>query len=287
MAVTNFNPTIWSALILSALSKTHVAGAITNRDYEGDASNAEAVKITSIADPTINTYTGADITTEDIDDATRSLPLDQKKYFSFYLDDVERAQSVNGGALMTEATSRAAYGLADVLDTYILSRIHAEASASNPDHQYGEVTLTTVAKAYDTLVDLGVLLDEANVPEQSRWAVVTPAFHGVLLKDSRFVAAGDNAGAEARANGRVGEAAGFAIYKSNNLPTSASGTSSTNKAILAGSTIATTMAEQLRTVEAFRLEKKFADGVKGLHVYGAKVTRPTAIVSADVVLNIS
>lgn len=286
MAVTNFIPTIWSARILTALSRTHVAGAITNRDYEGDASG-EAVKITSITDPTINPYTGADITTEDIDDATRSLLLDQKKYFSFYLDDVERAQAANGGALMAEATARAAYGLANTLDSYVLSLIHAGANASNPDHQYGEVTITTVAKVYDTLVDLSVLLDEADVPAENRWAVVTPAFHGALLKDSRFVAAGDNAGAEARANGRVGEAAGLAIYKSNNLPASASGTSSTNKAILVGSTYATTMAEQLRSVEAFRLEKKFADGVKGLHVYGAKVTRPTAVVSADVVLNIS
>lgn len=281
MAVTNFIPTIWSARILTALSKTHVAGAICNRDYEGDA-NGDSVKITSIADPTINSYTGADITTEDIDDATRSLLLDQKKYFSFYLDDVERAQSVNGGTLMAEATARAAYGLANTMDAYILSLLHAGGTSFG-----NEQTVTTAAKVYELLVDLSVKLDEADVPAENRWAVVTPAFHGALLKDSRFVAAGDNAGADARANGRVGEAAGLTIYKSNNLPASASGTSSTNKAILAGSTYATTMAEQLRSVEAFRLEKKFADGVKGLHVYGAKVTRPTAIVTADVVLNIS
>ena len=281
MAVTNFIPTIWSARILTALSKTHVAGAICNRDYEGDA-NGEAVKITSITDPTINSYTGADITTEDIDDATRSLTLDQKKYFSFYLDDVERAQAANGGALMAEATARAAYGLANTLDTYVLSLLHAGGTSFG-----NEQTITDATKVYNLLVDLGVKLDEADVPAENRWAVVTPAFHGALLKDSRFVATGDAVAVDSRMNGRVGEAAGFVIYKSNNLPASASGTSSTNKAILAGSTYATTMAEQLRSVEAFRLEKKFADGVKGLHVYGAKVTRPTAVVTADVVLNIS
>ena len=281
MAVTNFIPAIWSARILTALSRTHVAGGITNRDYEGDATGNE-VKITSIADPVIGTYTGADITTEDIDDATRSLLLDQKKYFSFFLDDVERAQSVNGGTLMAEATARAAYGLANTMDTFLLSLMHAGATSLG-----NEQTVTTAAKVYEILVDMAVKLDDADVPAENRWAVVTPAFHGALLKDSRFVAAGDAAGAEARANGRVGEAAGLTIYKSNNLPASASGTSSTNKAILAGSTYATTLAEQVRSVEAFRLEKKFADGIKGLHVYGAKVTRPTAIVTADVVLNIS
>ena len=57
--------------------------------------------------------------------------------------------------------------------------------------------------------------------------------------------------------------------------------------MLAGTTYATTMAEQVRSVEAFRLEKKFADGVKGLHVYGVKVTRTESVVTADIVLNIS
>jgi hypothetical protein len=282
MAVTNFIPTIWSARLLTSLSKRHVAGAITNRDYEGDASG-DSVKITSITDPTIGTYTGADITTEDIDDATRSLLLDQKKYFSFYLDDVERAQSVNGGALMIEAADRAAYGLANTLDAYVLSQIHANATKVPAN----EKTITTVAGVYDQLVDLAVALDGADVPEENRWAVVPPPFYGVLLKDSRFVAAGDNAGQATRANGIVGQAAGFTIYKSNNLPNAASGTSSTNKPVLAGTTYATTMAEQVRSVEAFRLEKKFADGVKGLHVYGVKVLRTESVVTADIVLNIS
>ena len=85
-----------------------------------------------------------------------------------------------------------------------------------------------------------------------------------------------------RANGLVGEAAGLAIYRSNNLPTAASGTSSTNKGLIVGSRIATTLADQVRKVEAYRVEKKFADGVKGLHVYGVKVTRPTGLVASDV-----
>ena len=287
MAVTNFIPAIWSARILTLLQKTHVGYAITNRDYEGDASNGNSVKITTIGRPTISPYTGADLEPEDIDDSGQTLNIDQANSFNFFLKDVERVQSVNGGAVLSQAAVEAAYGLADKMDQYLLSLMHANASASNPDHTYGEVTITTVAKAYDTLVDLGVLLDEANVPRLDRWVVVTPAFHGALLKDSRFVAAGDAAGAETRANGIVGRAAGLQVYMSNNLPTAASGTSATNKAILAGSPFATTLAEQIQSVEAYRTEKNFADGVKGLHVFGAKVTRPTAIVSADVVLNIS
>ncbi len=82
----------------------------------------------------------------------------------------------------------------------------------------------------------------------------------------------------------IGQAAGLTLHKSNNLPDGSLSTNNTSKLILAGSTYATTLAEQVRSVEAYRVEKKFADGVKGLHVYGAKVTRSTGIVAADCVV---
>jgi hypothetical protein len=285
MAVTNFVPDVWSGKILSNLSRFSVASAVVNRDYEGDVRGAgDSVKITSITDPTIGTYTAHnDITVEDIDDATRSLLIDQAKYFAFELDDVERAQAVNGGALLDEATRRASYGLANTFDSYVLATMANGASDAAPDHDIAEATISTAAGAYDALVDWGVLLDQADVPEQERFAVITPAFYGKLLKDSRFVADGSAAGAVARANGRVGEAAGFSIYKSNNLPAGPGAGAGIYQ--IAGSRIATTVAEQIVSVEAARMEKRFADMVKGLHVYGVKVTRPTGLVAADVIVS--
>lgn len=286
MAVTNFVPDIWSARILTNLSVTSVAAGICNRDYEGDASVGDSVKITSITDPTITAYTGSDMTPEDIDDATRALALDQKQSFNFYLDDVERAQAVNGGAILAKAINRASYGLSNTLDAYVLDLMGAGVSTSNPDHLLTQAAIDSAAESYDLLVRMGALLDEANVPQENRWAVVTPSFYGLMLKDSRFVAAGDVAGSSTRANGMIGQAAGLTLYKSNNLPDGSLSTSNTSKLILAGSTYATTLAEQVRSVEAYRVEKKFADGVKGLHVYGCKVTRSTGIVAADCVVTL-
>lgn len=286
MAVTNFVPDIWSARILVNLSKTAVAAGICNRDYEGDASVGDSVKITSISDPTIDNYAGTDITSEAITDATRALLLDQKKFFDFYLDDVERAQAVNGAAIMAAAIDRASYGLSNVLDSFVLDLMGSGANASNPDHQIAQAAIDTAAEAYDLLVEMAALLDESDTPQENRWAVVTPSFYGLMLKDSRFVAAGDAAGASTRANGMVGQAAGMTLYKSNNLPDGALSTNETSKLILAGSTYACTLAEQVRSVEALRDNKKFADRVRGLHVYGAKVTRPTTIVAADCVITL-
>lgn len=285
MAVSNFIPDLWAAKLLVALRKATVAGALCNRDYEGEVKRAgDSVKITSITRPTISSYTAhTDVTWEDIDDATRSLLIDQAKSFSFELDDVERAQSVDGGHILAEAISEAAYGLANTADAFLLALMEAGASTSAPDNYGTEATISTASDAYDKLVDMAVSLDENDVPEQNRFVVVTPAFHGKLLKDARFVGSGDDKAAATRANGRVGEAAGLEVFKSNNLP--AGDGAGAGKAMIAGYRGAVTFAEQISTVEAVRRENRFADGVKGLHVYGAKVTRPEALVVADIIVS--
>jgi len=98
-------------------------------------------------------------------------------------------------------------------------------------------------------------------------------FHGLLLKDERFISSGTNVGDAARRNAEVGEAAGFSILKSNNVPN----TGAAKYRIFAGHSIATAYVEQIIDVQTYKPEKRFGDAVKGLHVYGAKVVRPEAL----------
>ena len=127
--------------------------------------------------------------------------------------------------------------------------------------------------AYEYIVDLGVLLDESDVPLEGRFVVVPAWFHGLLLKDDRFVNTGSRMSDQAIANGEVGEAAGFSILKSNNVPN----TAGAKYKIIAGHRIATAYVEQIVDLQTYQPEKRFGDAVKGLHVYGAKVIRPTAL----------
>ena len=280
MAITAFIPEVFSADLLVNLEKSLVYGApgVVNRNYEGEISQyGDTVHITSLADPTIGTYTShTDIVTEQVTDSAQTLLINQAKYFSFEVDDIEKRQA--RGDVMSEQARKAAYRLRDVADQYIASVMAAGVNAGN---LIAESTITA-SGAYDKLVDLAVLLDEDNVPTEGRFVVITPKFHGLLLKDSRFIAAGDSAGAGVRANGVVGEAAGFSVRKSNNVPDGPG--VGAGKLIIAGSDIATTYAEQIASVEADRLEKRFADFVKGLHLYGTKVVRPTALAAADVII---
>jgi hypothetical protein len=283
MAVTNFVPDIWSAKLLVALRKAHVAGNLCNRDYEGEISReGDSVKITSINDVTIGTYTPhSNITVEDIDDATRALLIDQAKYFAVELDDVEKAQQKKGGtSALDQAVENAAYQLRDVTDTFLLSTMSLAAQGTANDLGTVAIHGSNTRNLYDSFVDLSVLLDEANVPEEQRFAVLKPSLYGRVLKLDEFISAGDAVSAASRTSGYVGEIAGLSLYKSNNMPT-VTDAAATGGAVIAGSRIATTFADQIASVEAARMELRFADLVKGLHVYGAKVVRPTALATVE------
>lgn len=281
MAISFFKPEVWSADLLVALEKSLVYGAtgVVNRNYEGDISQyGDTVHIVNLADPTIGTYTAhTDITVEAVTDAEQTLLIDQSKYFAFEVDDIEKRQA--RGDVLGEQARKAAYGLRDIADQHLAAKMAAGVDAGN---LIAEATLSTAAAAYDKLVDLGVRLDEDNVPSEGRWAVITPAFHGLLLKDSRFIAAGDETGAGVRTNGMVGSAAGFSLRKSNNAP--AGPGVGAGKLIIAGYSGAVTYAEQIAKVEAFSMEKRFNEAIKGLHLYGAKVVRPTGLAAADVII---
>lgn len=272
MAITNFIPEIWSANLLQPLQKAEVFGSVVNKDYEGDISNVgDTVHITTLANVTVGNYTPhTDISIEPLGDTDQTLVIDQSKYFGFEVDDIEKRQAAND--VIAPATANAAYQLADLADKFLASLMAAGVSAGN---KLAAVNSTDPSKLYDTIVDLGVCLDKASVPSEGRWVVVNPDQYGLLLKDERFITASDAAHGTLL-NGIVGEAAGFSVRKSNNVPTAKAVAT-----IIAGSTIAATFAEQITSVEATRKEKGFADIVKGLHLYGAKVVRPTALATVD------
>jgi len=276
LSVDNFIPEIWSALLLSNLNKALVFGqpGVVNRDYEGDiAAFGDTVRINSIGRVTVKNYTkNSDIDTpEDLTDAQRLLLIDQQKYFNFQVDDIDKAQAKP--KVMGEAMGEASYALADQVDSF-LAGLFTDSDLNNRIASDGapKTDLGTATKGYDYLVDLGVILDEANVPSSGRWAIVPPWYEGVLLKDDRFVSFGTVANVANLRNGMIGRAAGFDILKSNNVAKTG-----TTYRVMAGHPMAMSMADQIISTEAYRPEKRFADAVKGLHVWGSKVIRSQAL----------
>lgn len=282
MAISNFIPKVWAATLLSALQKNLVFAqpGVVNRDYEGDISQfGDTVNITSVADPTIATYTKdtTAIVPQTLTDSQKVLLVDQSKYFAFEVDDIDMRQARAGGALLAEAANRAAYKLADITDQYIAS-LYTGAQAGN---QIGTVSVTTAPLAFAQIVKLNQKLNEANVPRQGRYVIVPPWFEALLLQDDRFVRVDASGSDQSLRNGIVGRAFGFDVMVSNNCVN----VTGDDYAVMAGYSSAITFAEQITKVEAYRPQDAFSDAIKGLHLYGAKVTRADGL--ATVVASIT
>lgn len=144
------------------------------------------------------------------------------------------------------------------------------------------VSVGTPADAYLAVVEAGRKLDVQNVPDEGRWLVVSPDFYALLLQDSRFIE-GTEAGHNTLLNGVVGQVRGFTVVKSNNVPSKKA--SPDTQSILAGTNAAVTFAQQVSKVEAMRMQTDFADMVRGLDLYGAKVIRPECL--TKITLNLS
>ena len=274
MSIQNFIPTIWSARLLNHLDKSHVYLNLLNRDYEGEIKNfGDTVKINQVGDVSIKDYTkGTDIDApEDITGEQQELKIDQAKYFNFAVDDVDNAQT--NPKLMDKAMQRAAYAMNDVVDAFAANLLAINVHADNAIGTNEAPIVPTKADAYDYLVDLNTKLTEANVAKMGRWVVIPAFYHGLLLKDDRFVGNGTDYNQAILEGGEVGKAAGFTVYVSNNVPN----TEGTKYKVIAGTTEVGSYAEQILNTEAYRPEKRFSDAVKGLHTYGAKVLQRKCI----------
>ncbi|MBE0339534.1 P22 phage major capsid protein family protein [Paenibacillus sp. 23TSA30-6] len=268
MTVQNFIPTIWSARLNESLKKNLVYGSVVNTDYEGEIQGqGSTVKINSIGAVSIGNYDKvAGIgNPQELDATQKTLVIDQAKYFNFQVDDVDAAQAnVN---LLDGGIVEASYGLANVVDQY-LAGFYTEVKAENTMGNDTTPVIPTKDTAYDMLIDLGVLLDENNVPESERFVVVPAWYYGLLLKDARFTK-----DSNIIRTGYVGDIDSMTVYKSNNVPN----TGGAKYKIIAGHKSAISFAGQVDSVEAFRPEKQFSDAVKGLQVFGAKCIKPEAL----------
>ena len=282
MAIVNFVPEIWSPALLKALRDrlTYAQAGVVNRNYEGDIARAgDTVHITNFVDPSIRSYTkNGTITWDLLTDATQALVVDQADYFAFKVDDIDKRQALPG--FVEEATTGAAYNLAKSADDYIAGLMKAGADAGN---QLGATLLTTPDEAYAMLVELRTVLTRSNTPDDGRFAVVPPEVYALLLQDDRFIRADASGTTAGLRNGQAGRAAGFDVIESNRVPeTSTEAGADTSYTVIAGHSAATTYAEQIASVQARELENTFGDGVRGLHLYGGKVIRPTLLATAEV-----
>ena len=148
---------------------------------------------------------------------------------------------------------------------------------------------TATATPLQVIARMGRLLDTQFVDSDGRWLVLHPTFIEVLKdEDSRLLNGDFGESGGLRSGLSVGKIHGFDVYMSNNLPSvgtgpGTSGTANQNSnygVIVAGHSSAVATAEQINKTETYRDPDSFADIVRGMHLYGRKILRPEAIVTA-------
>jgi len=294
----NFMPELYSKKVLNFFRKASVAEAITNTDYAGDISAfGDSVKIIKEPVITVDQYErGGAVTATTLTDNEVTLVVDTANAFKFIVDDIETSMShVN---FKEVASSSAAYALRDAFDTGVIAKLFAGVSASSPNHILGSDSATDLAAGtfdgtgnldigyasgehdpIDVLSHMARLLDEQSVPEEGRWFLANPEFYEQLVQSSSKLMSVDfNAGQGSIRNGLVssGKLRGFDMYKTNNI----AATSNAAGKCIAGHMSSTCTAQTIINTEVVRDTASFGDIVRGLHVYGAKVLRPEALVSA-------
>ena len=268
MAITNFIPTIWSENLIRALDQSYIGVAHCNRDYEGEIKNHGAiVKICGVGNVDIHDYTkNADMSVpQALSDTVRELKIDQARYFNFQIDDVDRAQA--SPKLMDSAMRVAAEGLADYADRYVYSLYDKTMHSVSTTETDGESILAAIFEAREKLFAAGVTDSSQIVLE------VSPAVASMIMK-AKLNTYHDNS--ELLESGSLGSVAGCRIYVSKNIVVDGN-----SHKCLMRTRRAVAFAEQLSEIEAYRPEKRFADAVKGLHLYGAAIVYPNEFVVLD------
>lgn len=255
MAVTNFIQSIWSKKIQDDLELKVKLVDNCLRDYEGDVKYAASVKILGVGEPTIGDYDNTqDINIEEMSDRGQLLTIDQAKYFAFYVDDVNQAQSVPG--LKERYQEKAVHGLAVARDTFVANLIKGVTSNVTTA---SALTAEAVKEAIDEAI---VALRERNFDEEGV-IEITPAVYNVF-KNYLITLSTDNP--EYIKKGIVGVYDDFKVCMSNNMAKDG-----THAYCDVRGKKAVAFAGQINEVEALRAEKRFKDIIRGLDTYGGKV----------------
>lgn len=327
----NFSPAIFSQKVLMFFRTASVVEGITNNDYFGEISSyGDTVRIIKEPVLTVSAYTrGATTASQALADDQTTLEISKANYFQFEVDDIEeKLAHVNWQSL---ATGSATYALKNSYDREVLEYMATQCQIANivntgatiqgagsvaDAHEEAQETANAITLGFgasDTdplnlLSSLALKLDEADIPEEGRWVVVTPRFVELLQQvDSKLLSTDYNGGTADLTNGLISHRTirGFKMYKTNNCPTYVTDTAGadagftpdddtvidtgddlgavTGDVIIAGHMSAVATASAITKTEVIRSESSFADIIRGLHVYGRGVLYPEALAAAYVV----
>ena len=266
-----FIPQIWSQKLSQMLEKNCVMLQCVNRNWEGEIKNqGDTVKIITPAAVSVSTLTSENIEYSSLTPTSQDLVIDQKKFFTFKIDDVAQVQANTD--IMEAHLVNAKNAIEEVQDSYLLG-MHTNVSEDNTIGSESSPIALDKSTIYENFVKLSLALKNSDAVHLGAkpWVVINPNIESYLLQSPEFISAYKVADETLR-EGSIGRIAGMDVLVSTNL-TDVDG----KYYVLAGTNEAITFASQLAKIESLRDKDSFSDLVRGLYLYGAKTVQPKAL----------
>lgn len=309
-----FIPTLWSGKLLAKFYQNTILSEVTNTDYEGELKNqGDTVRIRLAPSISISDYTvGQSLSYEVPTPIFQDMQVNKGKYFGVQVNDVLAYQS--DIALMNMFTEDAAKQLKIAIENEVFfnSFVTEGPTAANKGATAGKISAAynlgtdvtpidqaTPENVLKAILRMSTVLDEQNVPEDGRFLIISPYDRQLLMQSSIAQAYFTGDQSSTIRTGKIGMLDRFSVYVSNLLPrgeagkalvaglsaTSTGGAVTSAKArrtMIAGTKAATSFAMTINKTEPLRNQTDFGDIVRGLAVYGRKVVKPEALVTAIV-----
>ena len=269
----------YGSLIDKRLNASLVTGdnVIFNNRYDGSP-KAGAVKIPSRdANVTVGAYnkqTGVSMAYGSTTYIT--LTIDKDYAVNELIDGYEAAAVPDG--LIADRVNSAGYGLAAQLDADSISVLEAQGTKAVST---AALSSSTVYEAFTTAVKA---LDEANVPLEGRWMIISPAMRKAIMDDTTHFAKASALGDQVVRTGFIGTFEGVPVYMSNRMmkndTTFESGLSTTTEFIMGHPDWCHRVREWMVDPALVDLKDGAhigASAVQGRMVYGLKVSKAAAV----------
>lgn len=310
----SFIPTLWSGKLNAKFYASTMLSEIANTTWEGDIKNqGDTIRIRTAPSISISDYkVGQNLSYEVPEPIYQDMQINKGKYFGVQVSDVLEYQAdLNLMDMFTEdAAKQLKISIEDevffnwfVTEGADSTNKGATAGALSAAYNLGTDTApidqATPANVLNAILRMSAAMDEQNVPEDGRWLLMTPYDRHLLMQSNIAQAYFTGDSSSTIRTGKIGMLDRFTVYVTNLLPhgeagkalvsgltaTSTGGSVSNAKVrrmMVAGTKHACAFASQITKTEPLRNQNDFGDIVRGLAVYGRKVVKDEALVTAIV-----
>ena len=209
-----FSPDIWSREVLRATESNLVLARSVNRGFEDDASVGKTVKVASIGNLAARAKTeNTAITYETVAETATTITLNIWSYAAVGIEDIVKVQSIVD--VQNEYQRKLGYAVAQDIDTKLATTLGGFSRSVG--------TLGTAASDANVLAAIK-LLDDADVPQDDRFFVMSPAEKVAKLALDRWSnALYIGTGSMPVKNGMLGDMYGLNLAVTTNLVKPAAG----------------------------------------------------------------